>query len=131
MALRHGDVGPMMRPGFRYRALLLGLRGQDVDLDDGHFAREQLLDGRLDLDLVGVAVDGERVFAARRLVDRLLADDRAQDDLGGLQASRVDLLHRASAELLDEHLSALSTSTMFSESARMTTTVGQVAGGQL
>ncbi len=83
MALRHGrgvaDDPAAPRPA----PLLLGLGRQDVDRHDRHvLLLVELLDGGLDLDLVGVVVDGERVLAAARLVDRLLADDRAQDDLG-------------------------------------------------
>src|SRR4030095_3360660 len=75
----------------RPATLLLRLGGQDVDRDDGHLLLlVELLDGRLDLDLVGLVVDGERVLAAPGLIDRLLADDGAQGDLGGSQDAHAD-----------------------------------------
>src|SRR3954451_1224965 len=71
-------------------ALLLGLGRQDVDRHDGHvLLLVELLDRRLDLDLVGVVVDRERVLAAAGLVDRLLADDRPDDHLGGGQGAHA------------------------------------------
>src|SRR4029079_2951116 len=110
--------------------LLLGLRRQDVDADDGDLLlRVQLLDSRLDLDLVRVPVDREGVLAATRLVDRLLADDRAEDDLGrGQGAHAYTSSIRARAGCSISTTSAWSRSTTLSESARITSTVGRVRG---
>src|SRR3954453_7997720 len=75
-------------------ALLLRLRRQDVDADDGHLLLGvELLDRGLDLDLVGIRMDGERVLVAGarvtvregRDIDRLLADHGPEDDVGGGQ----------------------------------------------
>src|SRR5689334_9798054 len=118
-------------------ALLLGLRRQHVDRHDRDLLLlVELLDRGLDLDLVGLVVDRERVLATARLVDRLLADDGAQDDLGGGQrahagtSSRLPLPYTASIRASDgcsmRTVSALSRSTTLSESARITSTVGRL-----
>src|SRR4029078_13104891 len=108
--------------------LFLGLGGQDVDRHDGHaLLLVQLFHGRLDLDLVGVVVDGERVLAARRRVDRLLADHGAQDDLGRGQGGHAyTSCMRARARRSISTRSALIRSTTLSESARMISTVGRL-----
>src|SRR3989304_2584804 len=60
----------------------LGLGGQHVDVQ--HRDLEELLDGGRDLVLVRAALDGEGVLvAALREIERLLADHRPDDDLGG------------------------------------------------
>src|SRR4029078_11304435 len=120
----------------RAAALLLGLCRQDVDADDSDLlAGVQLLDRRLDLDLVGVAVDRERVLVAglrvavaeRRDVDRLLADHGTDDDVGcGQCAHAYTSSIRARAGCSISTMSAFSRSTTFSESARMTSTVGRL-----
>ncbi len=67
----HDRLAPRRRPAGdpaapRAAALLLGLRREDVDADDGDLLLGvELLDRRLDLDLVGVVVDGERVLLPR------------------------------------------------------------------
>src|SRR4029078_9820012 len=108
--------------------LLLGLRREHVDADDGDLLlRVELLDRRLDLDLVGVLVDREGVLAAAGLVDRLLADDRADDDLGrGQGAHAYTSSIRARAGCSMSTTSARSRSTTLSESARITSTVGRL-----
>src|SRR6478672_3699465 len=129
---READDPAPARPA----ALLLGLGRQDVDRHhrDG-LLLVQLLDGRLDLDLVGVLVDGERVLAAARLVDRLLADDGSQDDLGHGQGAHASaslvpppytdsIRERAGCSMRTR--TALRRSTTFSESARMTSDVGRL-----
>src|SRR3990172_4708928 len=82
--------------------LLLRLRRQHVDAEHGDL--EELLDGGLDLELVGVVVDGEGVLRVLRVVHRLLADDRSQDDLGGEQrvcVQDVDGVERIGQDDLD------------------------------
>src|SRR3954453_19971696 len=116
-------------------ALLLRLRRQDVDADDGHLLLGvELLDRRLDLDLVGVGMDGERVLVAgagiavgeRRDIDRLLADHRPEDDVGGGQGAHAYTSSiRASAGCAMSTRSAFRRSTTLSESARRTSTVGR------
>ena len=83
MALRQGDVVPRIRPrrvprDFSLAFVVRTLTATTLTLSAAYSSSI----GRLDLDLVGVGMDAERVAPARRLVDRLLADDRAQDDLG-------------------------------------------------
>src|SRR4029079_2821897 len=108
--------------------LLLGLGRQDVDRHDGHvLLLVELLDRGLDLDLVGAVVDGEGVLAATRLIDRLLADDRADDHFGGGQAAHAyTSCIRARDGCSMSTTSALSRSTTLSESARMISTVGRL-----
>src|SRR6185436_191729 len=116
--------------------LLLGLRRQDVDADDGDLLLGvELLDRLLDLDLVGVAVHGERVLVAdggvaigqRRHVARLLADHGPDDHVGGGQGSHAYTSSiRARAGCSIRTTSARSRSTTFSESARITSTVGRL-----
>src|SRR5262249_30144493 len=95
----------------------------------------ELLDRLLDLDLVGVAVDGERVLVAgagvavghRRDVDRLLADHRPEDDVGrGQGAHAYTSSIRARAGCSIRTTSAFRRSTTLSESARITSTVGRL-----
>ena len=74
-----------------------------------------------------MVVDGEGVLAAGRLVDRLLADDRTQDDLGRGQGGHAyTSCMRASEGCSISTRSALIRSTTLSESARMTSTVGRL-----
>src|SRR5262245_26957673 len=130
--------------------LLLGLRREDVDGDDRHLLLlVELLDGGLDLDLVGPRMDGERVLVARigvavtegRHVDRLLADDGTQDDVGGGQGAHAVTSSVASARPVPAYTaeirsragcsmriaSASRMSTTLSESARRTVTLGRFA----
>ena len=90
MALRQGVVWPTIWPRRVPRRFSLAFVVRTLTAHDGHvLLLVELLDGGLDLDLVGVVVDGEGVLAAAGLVDRLLADDRAQDDLGGGQGAHA------------------------------------------
>src|SRR6266567_6405516 len=73
------DAAPTRAARLRLRALR-----QHVDCDDRDLlGLVESLDRGLDLDLVRVGMDPERVLAAARLVDRLLADDRPEDDVRG------------------------------------------------
>src|SRR5712671_253995 len=112
----------------RAAALFLGLRREHVHARDGHLLLGvELLDRGLDLDLVGVAVDRERVLAAGRLVDRLLADDGPDDDVGGRQGGHEYTSSiRARAGCSIRTRSALRRSTTLSESARRISTVGRL-----
>src|SRR5450759_491161 len=125
---RHDRLAPGCGPARDPAALcsaafLLGLRREDVDRRD--LDLEELLDGRLDLDLRGVAVNFERVLAAAGLVHRLLADDRPDDDVVGGQRHAYTSSRRASAGCSITIVSALSRSTTLSESARRTATRGR------
>src|SRR3990172_2067183 len=104
--------------------LLLRLRRQHVDAEHGDL--EELLDGGLDLELVGVVVDGEGVLRVLRVVHRLLADDRSQDDLGGVQRHAYTSVIVSSAGITMSSVSAFRTSTVLSESARMISTRGRL-----
>ncbi len=110
-------------------ALLLGLRGQDVDVHDRDL--EELLDGVLDHQLVGVVMDRERVLATLRLIHRLLADHRSQHDL------RSQERHAYTSDIVEiegwvmSSTSASRTSTTLSESARIDGHAGHVARGEL
>src|SRR6185503_9475821 len=104
---------------------------EDVDPDDGHaLLRVELLDGRLDLDLVGLAMHFEGVAVVRLLVrevDRLLADDGPHDHLVGRELAHAYTSSiRARAGCSMRTMSALSRSTTFRESARITATVGRL-----
>ena len=120
IALRQGVVQPRDPAALGAAALLLGLRREDVDRRD--LDLEELLDGRLDLDLGRVVVDRERVLAVLRLVHRLLADDRPDDHLvgGERHAYTSSICARAGCSITI--VSALSRSTTLSESASMTST---------
>src|SRR5205085_5183312 len=97
---------------------------EDVDRHDVDL--EQLLDRLLDLELIGIRVDAERVLAALGLVHRLLADDRPQHDLRSHEG------HAYTSAIVDREgwvmssVSALMTSTTLSESARMIETPGRL-----
>src|SRR4051794_27235835 len=85
-------------PALGSAPLFLALRREHVDRHDGHvLLGEQLLDRCLDLDLVGIVMDGERVLATAALVHRLLADDRAEDHLVGGERHAYTSSIRASA----------------------------------
>src|SRR5213083_816648 len=85
VALAHLHDRLLPRPGLARRVaapLGLGLDGRGAHVDDLHV--EQRLDRLADLRLVRVVVDAERVLAQRRQHVALLADDRADDHLGGV-----------------------------------------------
>src|SRR5215213_604033 len=75
-------------------ALGLGLHAERADLD--HVDVEELLDGLLDLGLVRVGVDAERVAVRRREDVGLLRDDGADDDLAGVHQALASVSARAS-----------------------------------
>src|ERR671923_1328315 len=76
----HDGLLPLARAtGREAAALRLRRHGGGADLD--HRDGEQRLDGLLDLRLVGVLVDAERVLVGRRQDVGLLGDDRADDHL--------------------------------------------------
>src|SRR6185503_9453849 len=74
----------------------------------------------------GVAVNAERVLGALRLVHRLLADDRTQDDLARLEGHAYTSAMVASEGWVMSSTSAFITSTMLSESGRMIVTPGRL-----
>src|SRR5687768_17275971 len=104
--------------------LLLGLGREHVHVE--HVDLEQLFDGLLDLQLVGVVVHPERVLATLRVVHRLLADDRLEDDLRGVERHAYTSAIVSSDDCRMSSVSALMTSTMLSESARRMETVGRL-----
>src|SRR3954462_10711936 len=96
VALAHLDdrLLPLARaPAGEAAPLGLGLHRHGADLDDGDV--EELLDGLANLRLVRVGVDAERVLVGARQDVALLADDRADDDLGGLHYARTSPVARA------------------------------------
>src|SRR3954452_12879659 len=83
IALAHLHDRLLPRPALARRVaapLGLGLHGGGAHVDDLHV--EQRLHRLADLRLVRVVVDAERVLAGRGEHVALLADDRADDDLG-------------------------------------------------
>src|SRR5450759_4028001 len=96
---------------------------QHVHRGDLHLV--DLSDGSLDLELADVVPDRERVLATLRLVHRLLANHRTEDDLvsGQAHAYTSSILLRAGCSITT--VSALRTATTLSESARMTSTPGR------
>src|ERR687895_2142365 len=84
----HDGLLPGARaPGGEPAALRLGRHRRRADLDDADV--EELLDRLLDLRLVGIRMDAERVLARRRQHVRLLRDDGADDDLAGVHGLRL------------------------------------------
>ena len=119
----------MIATALAVAALLLGLRGGHVDVQHGDL--EQLRDGRGDLQLVGVVMHREGVLVTLRLVHRLLADDRAQDDLRSLERHAYTSAIVPMDGWVMTSVSAFRMSTTLSESARMTIDARQVARRQL
>src|SRR5918999_6007771 len=85
-------------PGGVAAALRLGRHRGGPHVD--HADAEELLDRLLDLGLVRVLVDAERVLADRRQRVGLLGDDGADDDLAGIHygATSFALTARATTE---------------------------------
>src|ERR671915_1488051 len=84
----HDGLLPGARaPGGEPAALRLGGHRRRADFDDADV--EELLDRLLDLRLVGVRVDAERVLARGRQHVRLLRDDGADDHLAGVHGLRL------------------------------------------
>src|SRR3954454_432062 len=81
----------------RGEAPALRLRGHRGGADLDHLdVREELLDGLLDLRLVRVRVDPERVLAGRREHVGLLGDDGPDEHLAGVHRYASSLVPRSS-----------------------------------
>src|SRR3954447_22446821 len=95
LAHLHDGLLPLARAP-RGVAAALGLGRDRGRADVDHADVEELLDRLLDLGLVRVRVDPERVLADRRQRVGLLGDDRLDDDLAGVhQATASFFLARA------------------------------------
>src|SRR4051794_11107901 len=111
LAHLHDGLLPLARaPRGVAAALGLGRHRRGADLE--HADVEELLDRLLDLGLVRVRVDPERVLADRRQRVRLLGDDRLDDHLTGVHQAATSSARDASLRaraVTDSSASAVST----------------------